>query len=181
MKVTLLSLSAAALLATACSTPSYTDTSSTTTATSTSTNPAYSTPATLQTSFTTQYPNASNVNWGAYDAATVPIDWELSGWSALDASDHVVSFDMDNQRYYAWYDADGTWIGSTYAVNDVSKLPEAVQNLIKEKYSGYSIDKVHQEIWKDKMAYEIKLKKEDSKIKLLVDNQGNVLKEKLKD
>jgi len=176
MKRTFLSLMAAGFLF-ACSTPSYTGT-----ATSTSTNAAYSTPADLQTSFSAQYPNASNVAWSAYDAATVPIDWEMNGWAGLDSSDHAVSFDMDGQRYYAWYDADGTWVGSTYAVSDYTKLPTAVQDVIKNKYEGYSVQKVHQEIWKDRMAYEIKLKKnDDDKVKLLVDNQGTILKEKLKD
>ena len=175
MKFKILSLVVASLLVFACGTPTYTSTS-------TSTNAAYSTPADLQASFTTQYPTATNVTWSAYDVTLVPIDWELSGWTTLDASDHAVSFDMDGQRYYAWYDADGTWIGSTYAVSDYSKLPSAVQSLINEKYSGYSVQKVHQEIWKDRMAYEIKLKKtDDDKVKLLVDSQGTVLKEKLKD
>lgn len=172
MKKAFMSLAAAALLY-ACGTTTYTDTS---------TNAAYSTPAGIQSTFTAQYPNATNVTWTAYDATTVPIDWELTGWNTLDAGDHMVSFDMEGQRYYAWYDTDGTWVGSTYAVDDHTKLPSAVQTLLSDRYNGYSIVKVHQEMWKDQMAYEIKLKKnDDDKIKLLVDNQGNVLKEKHKD
>ncbi|MBB1286519.1 PepSY-like domain-containing protein [Flavisolibacter sp. BT320] len=172
MKNVFLSLAAVVVLA-ACGPTTYTNTSA---------NEAYSTPVNLQTTFSTQYPNAANVSWSAYDATTVPIDWEMTGWSTMDASDHVVSFDMDGQRYYAWYDTDGTWVGSTYAVDDHSKLPTAVQTLLNDRYTGYSIVKVHQEMWKDQMAYEIKLKKnDDDKVKLLVDTQGNVLKEKLKD
>ncbi|HYE53256.1 MAG TPA: PepSY-like domain-containing protein [Chitinophagaceae bacterium] len=178
MKNRLFSIAAAAaVIIAACGTPQ-----NTTTISSTSSNPAYSIPDNLQTSFTTQYPNATNITWAAYDVAVVPIDWEMTGWTALDASDHAVSFDMDGQRYYAWYDSDGTWIGSTYVVNDYSKLPAAVQSVINTKYSGYTIQKVHQEMWKDQLAYEIKLKRtDDDKVKLIVDNQGNILKEKLKD
>lgn len=178
MKNRLFSLAAvAALVFAACDTPRESGTLSTT-----SSNPAYSTPSNLQTTFTTQYPNATNVTWSAYDAATVPIDWEMTGWATLDASDHAVAFDMNGQRYYAWYDSDGTWVGSTYVVDDYTKLPAAVQSVINTKYSGYAIQKVHQEMWKDKMAYEIKLKKtDDDKVKLLVDSDGNILKEKLKD
>lgn len=172
MKARFLGLIAAFALITSCSTSSRTSSSS---------NAAYSTPADLQTSFTTQYPTASNATWSAYDATMSPIDWELSGWPAADVTAHSVAFDMDSSRYYAYYGADGTWIGSTYAISDYTKLPEAVHNAVKEKYSAYTIDKVQQEMWKDKMAYELKLKNGDNKIKLLVDNQGNVLKEKLKD
>ena len=35
-------------------------------------------------------------------------------------------------------------------------------------------------MWKDHLAYEIKLKNGDNKIKLLVDENGNLLKEKNK-
>ncbi|HEY0678989.1 MAG TPA: PepSY-like domain-containing protein [Chitinophagaceae bacterium] len=167
---------AAALVFAACGTPQDT------TLSTSSSNPAYSTPANLQTAFVAQYPNATNVAWTAFDATVVPIDWEMTGWATLDAADHAVAFDLDGQRYYAWYDGDGTWVGSTYVVSDYTKLPAAVQSVINTKYSGYTIQKVHQEMWKDKMAYEIKLKKtDDDKVKLLVDSEGNILKEKLKD
>ncbi len=167
---------AASVIFAACGTPSDT------TLSSSSSNPAYSTPSNLQTVFVAQYPSATNVMWTAYDGTLVPIDWELTDWSVLDPGDHAVRFDMDGQRYFAWYDSDGNWIGSTYVVDDYSKLPSSVQSVINTKYSGYTIQKVHQEMWKDRMAYEIKLKKnDDDKVKLLVDNQGNILKEKLKD
>lgn len=167
---------AVSVIIASCGTPNNT------TISSTSSNPAYSTPGNVQTVFVTQYPNASNTVWSAYDVAVVPIDWELNGWSAMDKSDHLVMFDMDGERYYAWYDNDGTWVGSTYAVNDLAKLPSTVQSVLSSKYSGYTVQKVQQEMWKDRMAYEIKLKKtDDDKVKLLIDKDGNILKEKLKD
>jgi hypothetical protein len=177
MKSKLLSVvMAVSVILFACGTPKDT------TLSNTSSNPAYSTPNNVQTVFVAQYPNASNVVWSAYDVAVVPIDWEMTGWTTLDKSDHLVMFDMDGDRYYAWYDADATWVGSTYAVNDFTKLPAAVQSVLNSKYSGYTVQKVHQESWKDRMAYEIKLKKtDDDKVKLLVDSDGNILKEKLKD
>lgn len=166
---------AGAFLFAACGTPR-----DTTTISSTSSNPAYSVPGNVQTIFVTQYPSATNATWAAYDVAVVPIDWEMTGWTALDPSDYSVMFDMDGNRYYAWYDTEGNWVGSTYAVNDFSRLPAPVQSAISAKYNGYTIDKVQQEMWKDHMAYEIKLKNGDNKVKLVVDEQGNILKEKLK-
>src|SRR5215469_8626954 len=70
-------------------------------------------PASIQTSFSSQYPEASGVTWGSYDAANLPIDWELSGWPTLDQTAYMATFTMDNNRYYAWYDANGNWVGST--------------------------------------------------------------------
>lgn len=179
MKWKALSLFAATGFFFACSTPNTATTS--TTATSTSTNTAYDVPASLQSSFNTRYPGASTVVWSRYDATAVPIDWELSGWDAMDANDYAVTFNMGGDNYYAWYDSEGNWIGSSYALRDMSKLPQSVNTLIQTKYSGYTIEKVDREMWKDQMAYEIKLKNGDnSKVKLLVDANGNVLKEKMK-
>ena len=176
MKNKFLSLIAAAALLGACGTPR-----DTTTISSTSSNPAYTVPSNVRTIFVTQYPSATNANWAAYDVAVVPIDWDLTGWTVLDPGDYTVTFDMDGNKYYAWYDTEGNWVGSTYAVGDFSKLPAAVQSTISAKYAGYTIDKVQQEMWKDHMAYEIKLKNGDNKVKLVIDDQGNVLKEKMKD
>jgi uncharacterized membrane protein YkoI len=180
MKLKIMSLVSATALMLSCGTPAYTDTS-TSSSTSTSANAAYSVPANIQTGFSTQYPTATNCTWQSYDAATAPVDWELNGWSAMDANGHTATFTMDNQQYYAWYDASGNWVGSTYAVSDYTQLPESFHTMIKDKYSGYNIEKVQREMWKDRMAYEVKLKNGDKKVKLLVDDSGNILKEKLKD
>jgi len=158
--------------------PSYkaTDTSGTTTTSTT-----VVVPAGTQTAFTTQYPNASNVVWSKYDPlAAVPIDWELAGWTIMDTSDYLVRFDFDNENYYAWYDSDGNWIGSAYVVKDHSTLPAAVTSTLTSKYASYTIENVNREFQKDRIAYEIEIKKEASKLKLLVDADGNVIKEKIK-
>ena len=178
MKNRLFSIAAAAaVIIAACGTPQ-----NTTTISSTSSNPAYSIPDNLQTSFTTQYPNATNITWAAYDVAVVPIDWEMTGWQALDADDYAVTYTMGNTTYYSWYDASGAWIGTTSSLTDMSRVPPAILSMVKEKYPDYTIDKVERESWKDQVAYEIKLKKaDDSKVKLLVAQNGMVLKEKLKD
>jgi hypothetical protein len=153
----------------------------TTTNTSTSSNAAYDVPSGIQTSFTTQYPNATNVVWSGYDATLVPIVWELTTWTPLDDNDYVVRFDMDNEKYYSWYDSDGNWIGSAYVVNDHNALPAAVNNTLTSQYAGYTIESVQREMWKDNTAYEIKMKNGDNKVKLLVDGNGTILKQKAKE
>ena len=139
-----------------------------------------SVPAGTQKAFTTQYPGATNVVWASYDSlAAVPIDLRMAGWKSMDAEDHLVKFDMKNENYYAWYDSDGNWVGSAYTMKDPTKLPvavnAAVKNAVKTKYPGYSITKVNREFQKDKKAaYEIELKKDDNKVKMLVNADGKI-------
>lgn len=149
--------------------------------TSTSSYPAYDVPTGVQTSFTTQYPAATSVTWSAYDAAGVPIDWELTGWPAMTTSDYVVRFNLDNNNYYGWYDANGNWIGSTYVITDYSTLPTAINTTLNNQYPGYTISSVQRESWKDHTGYEIKMNSGDNKVKLLIDDNGNIIKQKTKD
>lgn len=30
----------------------------------------------------------------------------------------VLAFDMDGEKYYAWYESGGTWVGIAYVIND---------------------------------------------------------------
>lgn len=138
-------------------------------------------PAGTQQAFLQQYPNGTNVVWTYYDPNTVVLnDWELLGWRALDANDYVVRFDMDNENYYAYYDADGTWIGTAYVVKDYNTLPMAITNTIHTNYPNYTISSVNRNFQKDRMAYEVTLKGSDSKVVMLVDNDGNIIKYKSK-
>ena len=137
-------------------------------------------PVGVQTAFTTQYPSATNVVWTSYDATVVPIDRELAGWSTLDEGDYLVRFDMSDEPYYAWYDENGDWIGTVYVVRDPASLPGPVTQTLNNQYPGYGISSVHREFQKDKMLYEIELKNTDNEVKLLVDGNGNIVKQKTK-
>jgi hypothetical protein len=131
--------------------------------------------------FDLQYPNATNVVWTSYDPNVVILnDWDMTGWTVLDADDYVVQFDMDNERHYAWYDTNGEWIGSAYVVNDYTTLPDMVKDAIKAKYPGYTISGVNKEFHKDRIAYEVVLKDGDTKQVALIDLNGIVLKSKMK-
>jgi len=131
--------------------------------------------------FDLQYPNATNVVWSTYDPNVVILnDWDLAGWSVIDADDYVVRFDMDGDKYYAWYDSNGEWIGSAYVVNDYTTLPDMVRSTINSKYPGYTISSVNKEFHKDRIAYEVVLKDGDTKQIALIDLNGMVLKSKMK-
>jgi hypothetical protein len=170
MKLKIVSLVLAATLIISCGT----------TYTSTSNNAAYNVtvPESIQGHFAAQYPDATNIVWNSYDAAVVPLDWEMTGWTVLDNKDYAVSFDVGNNKYYAWYDDNGTLVGSAYAISDYSQLPYAVSTMLQYSYRDYSIDAVQRAMWGTQSAYEIKLKSGDNKTKLLVDSKGNILKTK---
>ncbi|MGZ3838419.1 MAG: PepSY-like domain-containing protein [Flavisolibacter sp.] len=167
MKFKLMSLVAATVLFFSCGT----------TYKSTSSNAAYGLPSNIRTNFTAMYPDATNVTYTHFDATAAPVDWELNGWNALDTTASAVNFDMGGRKYTAWYDAKGTWVGTAYALN-YTMLPPAVGTLLQQKYDGYNVESVQKETWKDQTAYEIKLKNDTGKLKLLVDPGGNVLKQK---
>ena len=169
MKLRMLSLLFAVAIITSC----------TTTRTSTSDNAAYAgLPSTIRLDFERHYPDATNVTWTNYDGSTIPIDWELTDWTVLGTDDYVVRFDMGSDNYYAWYDADGTWIGSAYAMNSTAILPSAVRTTLNSQYKDYTIESIQKETWKDKTAYELKLASGDSRVKLLIDSNGTILKQK---
>ena len=132
--------------------------------------------------FDLQYPGATNVVWTMYDPNDVIIlnDWDLAGWTVVDADDYVVQFDMDGEKYYAWYDTNGDWIGSAYAVKNFTALPEMVRTELNAKYPGYTISSVNKEFHKDRIAYELLLTNGDSKQVVLMDLNGVVLKSKMK-
>jgi len=136
-------------------------------------------PAVVEPVFSKQYPTASNAVWTKYDSlANVPIDMRLTGWKKLDAEDHMVKFDFQDETYYAWYDSNGKWIGSAYTMKDISKLPvkvkTAVQNAIKARYAGYEISQVNRELQTGKSAYEVELAKGDNEVRLLVTPDGKI-------
>lgn len=149
---------------------------------STSDNAAYNVtvPTGIRSSFAIAYPDATNVVWNRYDVNNVPIDWDLTGWNNLGASDYAVTFNMGNDQYYSWYDANGNLIGTATVVSDYSKMPYVVNSMLHDKYSTYTIDSVNREISGSKTLYQIRLSNGDNKLKLLVDSDGNVLKEKSK-
>jgi hypothetical protein len=131
--------------------------------------------------FDLQYPNATNVTWAMYDPEVVVLnDWDLAGWSAIDTDDYVVRFYIDGERYYAWYDTSGEWIGSASVVNDFTLLPEMVRSEINAKYPGYTITSANKEFHRDRVAYEVVLTNADSKQVILMDLNGLVLRTKMK-
>src|SRR5437762_9574002 len=169
MKLKILMLAASMALLASCG-PSYRVTNGSTV--------AIDVPASVRTTFTTAYPTATDVVWTMYDATVLPIDWDLTGWAAMDQSDYVVTFTMNGDKYYGYYDVNGDWIGTAYVITDYKSLPAGINTMISDKFPGYSILAINREMQKDRVAYEIQLKNGNSKAKLLVDANGNIIKQK---
>jgi hypothetical protein len=134
-------------------------------------------PAT-RTSFETKYPGATDVTWTYYDQPYTNIDWELAGWPALDQQDYMVTYDWNGSDYYAWYDQDGNWIGTTSVVTDYSNLPGPVSNTLKNEFNGYSVVSADREHDKNREAYELELEKGSEKLRALIAADGTVIKKK---
>ena len=135
-------------------------------------------PQATRTSFETKYPNASNVRWTKYDPSVDKSTMDHSDVRYnLDANDYEVRFNMDNADYVAWYD-DGNWIYTTSKVSDHSTLPAAVNNRIKNDYPGYTIVEADKENDKDRTMYEVELEKGSDKVKLMIAENGDIIKKK---
>ena len=173
MKLKILILIAAVALFASCG-PSYRVTDQSTVSKDT-----IGVPTEIKSAFSTQYPTATNVVWSTYDPSAVPlVDWDLNGWTALGEGAYLATFSLNNDTYYAWYAPDNEWIGTAYTVIDYKGLPPAINTLLNDKFAGYTISSVSREMKKGQMAYELQLKNADTKIKLLVDDNGNIIKQK---
>ena len=154
-----------------------TDSASTTETNTVTTKTSVEVPATTRTSFKAKYPKATEVSWSHYQTTTIPIEWEWTGWPAMDTSDYVASFNVDGSDYWVWYDDGGDWVGTVTEINN-SGLPAAVNNVIQLQYAGYTVVSAEKENDKNRTAYEIKMENGKDKMKLLIDENGTILKKK---
>jgi hypothetical protein len=159
-------------------TPNTTTTNTYSNTTSHNAKVASNVPANLKTTFASKYPSASNVNWYYYEPSTIPIEWEWSGWPSLDTSDYVANFNTNGSDYWVWYDDGGSWVGTVSTISDYSSLPSPINSIIQSQYSGYNIVSVDKENDKNRTAYEIQMENGGNKVKLLVDENGKIMKRK---
>jgi len=134
-------------------------------------------PANIQTSFSTKYPNATNVKWYSYKPATTvePGMW----YSNLGPDDYYVSFAMDGDDYIAWYD-NANWVYSTQRI-DNTELPDPVRSAINSEYPGFVITDVDREHDAKQMLYEVKLQKGSQRWNVHYTPEGTVFKKKQRD
>jgi hypothetical protein len=136
-------------------------------------------PVAVRTSFEAKYPQAADVTWTYHEPTiVVPVEWEWITWPAIDTTDVVANFTVNNDDYWVWYDESGDWIGTVAEVSDYSSLPPAVNNTIKTQFPGFTIVSVDKENDKNRTAYEIKMENGEDKMKALIAENGDVMKKK---
>jgi len=135
-------------------------------------------PVKIQTSFTTKYPNATNVKWYRYTTPVVTVEPGM-WYSTLGPDDYYVSFAMDDGDYIAWYDNEN-WVYSTQTI-DNTELPDAVRGAINTEYPGFIITDVDREHDAKQMLYEVKLQKGNQRWNVHYTPAGVVFKKKQRD
>jgi hypothetical protein len=134
-------------------------------------------PVATKTHFEAKYPQASNVVWTRYETFPSNLEWDWYGWPAMDSNDYVGYWGTTENPYWVWYDQDGNWIGAVETIN-ISSVPDAVNKKLNTEFAGYTVGSVNKENDKNRVAYEISLSKGDDRVKVLIDEKGNVMKKK---
>ena len=138
-------------------------------------NTSVNVPEATRASFQAKYPSATNVRWDNYERVDW-FDWDWAGWPVLDSNDYTVTYTDDGVEYTAFYDDKNSWIGTSSMVSDHNSLPAPVSKAVTNTFPGYTIKSIRRENDKDRTAYEIKLEKGNDKAKLLVNENGKVMK-----
>ena len=115
-------------------------------------------PASIQTSFSGQYPNASGSNWRMKDDL------------------YRVNFTRDGVKQMASYDATGKMVSSGTMAKE-SDLPSAIGSSIKSSYAGRSIDEIYKIDKNGTSSYWITLKG-SPETKIMYDTTGQVIRDK---
>jgi len=108
--------------------------------------------------FSKKYPTAQSVKWDSE---------EKNEWEA--------EFTMDGKKMSASFDDSGKWIESETPISE-KELPASVVNTLNKDYLGYK--KGHIEIFESPAmkGFEIGLKKGDTSLEVVFDNNGKIIK-----
>ncbi|EIJ40499.1 Protein of unknown function (DUF2874) [Galbibacter orientalis DSM 19592] len=115
-------------------------------------------PSIINNEFNKQFPKATDV------------EWEMAGYL------YNVEFEINwNQDHEIWYNSEGKIVKHKEDIS-VSELPKVVNNTIKRKFNGYSIDDLKRITDNGQIVYKMELNaftKQDWDI--VIDNNGDVI------
>jgi hypothetical protein len=122
-------------------------------------------PQAITASFSTKYPDATEVKWKKNKSGKYEADFRQNG-----------------KKAEAKFMADGTWDSADKRI-DAKDLPEEASSYLKKNYASHKIDQIEWKEDKDasKNVYEVKVKKDKSEIELVFSAEGKFLKKKDKD
>jgi len=122
--------------------------------------PTSQVPSVIANKFATQYPKAKD------------IDWERKGEL------YNVEFELGrNIDHEIWYDSKGVIVRHK---EDIAKssLPAAVTSKLAKDFKGYRIDDPEKITEGGKVTYKLELKSFTKDWDIVIDSQGNILKQK---
>jgi hypothetical protein len=135
-------------------------------------------PEKTKTVFEKKYPKASNVKWEPIKAGTKDVDGDLADEPEVEEEGHRAFFHWQGNDRKEYYDDKSNWVATVDAISDPASLPKAVTNSIKKQFDGYTITAVNRENDRNRTAYKVTLEKGSERLKVTIDENGNVLKKK---
>jgi len=122
--------------------------------------PASQVPSVIANKFATQFPKAKD------------IDWEIKGEL------YNVEFELGrNIDHEVWYDHKGVMVRHKEEI-DKNSLPAAVTAKLGKDFKGYRIDDPEKITEGSKVIYKLELKSITKDWDIVIDSQGNILKQK---
>ena len=117
-----------------------------------------SVPENVKKEFTGKFPTAQNVKWGSEEDN----EWEAE-------------FKMNGKEMSSSYDNSGKWLETETEISS-KELPAAVTASLKNEFAGYKTGEMSFVESTELKGYEISLKKGESSLEVVFDNNGVVLK-----
>lgn len=113
-------------------------------------------PKAVKEAFSQKFPDVKQVEWGKESSD----EWEAE-------------FKMNGMEYSANYTRDGEWKETEHEI-DKNNLPQAVQKTLKSKFSSYEMEEAEMSETSKGMVYEFMLGKDDHRMEVAMDANGNV-------
>lgn len=115
-------------------------------------------PQKVKDAFEAKFPHAKSVKWEQEEKG----EWEAE-------------FKMQGVEFSANFNEDGTWMETEHELEN-GDLPKAVADRLNTDFSGFEIEEAEMVEREEGVFYEVELEKGKTETKLLVDDNGNVVR-----
>jgi hypothetical protein len=117
-------------------------------------------PELVKKEFAAKYPKASKVKWGL----------EKPG-------EYEAEFDLNKSEMSVVIDEKGNVLEVETEIKE-AELPQAVKATLAKDFAGYKIEEVEKSDAKGVISYEMDAKKDKTKVEIIFDSNGKLLKQK---
>ena len=113
-----------------------------------------------QDAFSSQYPNARDVEWGT----------DENGY-------YEATFEQDGEKYRADYSKEGEWIETENSLK-WDKLPKAVQEVVKKQFNKDEITEIERVEHSSRgVFYDVEFKKKGKNMDIEIREDGEIIKQ----